>query len=201
MTRNAKPLILASASPRRSELLVRAQVPFDVKPCRLDEPRLRPAGCDPCAWAQALAYFKARAAAEALDDADVLGADTIVACNGELLGKPTDEFDARRMLESQAGCASDVITGVAIVSVRARQIVARRISAALTRVWMRDDMKLREAYLSSGDWAGKAGAYGIQNVGDALVERIEGSFSNVVGLPIELTLRMLTDRERCAPAG
>ena len=93
------------------------------------------------------------------------------------------------MLEFQAGRACAVITGVCLVCLDAAR--RRCIQHAITDVWMRDAQEEREEYLRSGDWRGKAGAYGIQNLGDKLVERIEGSFSNVVGLPLELVARML----------
>ena len=140
-------------------------------------------------WAQGLAYFKARAVAEHHPDCWVLGADTIVACNGEILGKPADLDDARRMLELQTQHMGRVITGVCLM--RVGEATRRFSRAEVTCVWMRDDRRAREAYLRGGDWAGKAGAYGIQNVRDRLVERIEGSFSNVVGLPLEAVGRML----------
>ena len=182
-------LILASASPRRHELLRSIVTRFDVRVCPLEEPHRRPADVSPSAWATALAYFKATAVADDAPGRWVLGADTIVTCGRELLGKPRDLADARRMLHLQAGQPCDVITGVALV--RGGDCPRRYLLAAVTRVWMRDDPAEIEAYLESGDWAGKAGAYGIQNVGDKLVERIEGSFSNVVGLPVERVRRLL----------
>lgn len=183
------PLILASASPRRHELLRELGVAFEVRASPLPEPaRLAPA-VSPRGWAEALAYFKARSVSRSWAGRWVLGADTIVACGPHVLGKPVDERDALRMLELQTGTPSDVITGVALV--REDETVTRCVSSAVTRVWMRDDKEAREAYLRSGDWRGKAGAYGIQDVGDVLVERIEGSRSNVVGLPLELLGRML----------
>lgn len=182
-------LILASASPRRSALLRQAGIAHDVDPCDLREPDTRPDGLSAAAWAMALAYFKARRVAERHAGRWVLGADTVVECGGQVLGKPRDPADARRMLELQARKPADVWTGVALV--RASGAVAvRRLLAVRTRVWMRDDPQAREAYLASGHWAGKAGAYGIQDIGDALVERIEGSFSNVVGLPVERLVRL-----------
>ena len=182
-------LILASASPRRRNLLAELGLRFDVHACTLPEPQRKPASVAPAAWAEALACFKARAVAERFPGRWVLGADTIVVCGEELLGKPDGLDDARRMLELQAGRATDVITGVCVLwsAEPSRRIVAHDI----TTVWMRDAADEREAYLSSGDWRGKAGAYGIQSVGDRLVERIDGSFSNVVGLPRSLVKRML----------
>lgn len=188
-------LILASSSARRRELLEQAGVLFEVVPCPLPEPVSRPSAAGPAAWAEALAHFKARAVADAFPRRRVLGADTLVHC-GEVLGKPADAADARRMLESQAGRATDVITGLCLAQAWPSRAARRVIAHAVTRVWMRDDPQEREAYLRSGDWAGKAGAYGIQDVGDRLVERIEGSYSNVVGLPVELLRRMLAHVER-----
>lgn len=184
---SAQPLILASASPQRKALLEQLGRPFEVRASPFAEPESRPAGVGGRAWAAALAYFKARAVADSAGGACVLGADTVVACGGELLGKPRDLAAARRMLELQAGRACDVITGVALL----RSGGSRQIALAVTRVWMRSDRRELERYLESGDWQGKAGAYGIQTVGDRLVERIEGSFSNVVGLPLELVARLL----------
>lgn len=182
-------LILASGSPRRRVLLAELDVVFEVVPCTLPEPSAKPERVAPAAWATALAYFKAAAVAREHVDRWVLGADTVVACRGMLLGKPRGRDDARRMLELQAGVRSDVITGLALV--RVGGAVERRLTHAATGVWMRDDAATRAVYLQSGDWAGKAGAYGIQTVGDALVERLAGSFSNVVGLPLATTAKLL----------
>lgn len=185
----AATLILASASPQRRALLATILPRFDVHPCPLREPDSPPPATNPRAWAAALAYFKARAVAEENPGRWVLGGDTVVVCAGALLGQPRALDDAQRMLRLQAGRVSDVITGTSLVRVAER--VERHVAAAVTRVWMRDDPAAIEAYLAGGDWAGKAGAYGIQDVGDRLVERIDGSFSNVVGLPVELVARLL----------
>ncbi len=161
---------------------------FDVVPCPYAEPEDCADGVLPHSWALSLAHFKARAVADRHPDRWVVGADTIVVCNGEVLGKPRDLADARRMLEVQARAVSVVLTGVCLL--RWGTTITRHAQVDTTRVWMRDDSAAREVYLATGDWAGKAGAYGIQNVGDRLVDRIEGSFSNVVGLPLELLARM-----------
>jgi septum formation protein len=182
-------IILASASARRNELLMRIYPAFDVQPCPFREPERRSRRVQPQQWASAVAYFKARSVAERQPGRWVLGADTLVACDGELLGKPRDRDDARRMLELQTRRVSDVITGVCLV--RSGDSPERLGACDVTRVWMRDDPAAREQYLRGSDWDGKAGAYGIQNVGDRLVARIEGSFSNVVGLPLPLVARML----------
>lgn len=200
----APPLILASASPRRRELLAQVWPAFEVEPCPYEEPERRSEQVQPRLWVQALAYFKARAVAERHPEHWVLAADTAVSCAGRLLGKPRDLAEARQMLEWQAREVSEVLTGVCLL--RRGVQPRRRTDVAATRVWMRDDPAARAAYLASGDWAGKAGAYGIQTAGDRLVARIEGSFSNVVGLPVELVARMLADiglpvRAACAAPG
>jgi septum formation protein len=182
-------LILASASPRRRELLQTVAAPFEDCECPYAEPDAKPDSVSPRGWAEALAYFKARAVAEANPGRLVLGADTIVTCEEHLLGKPRDLPDARRMLLLQAGRRCDVITGVCLV--RMDGFPRRLFATDATAVWMRAIPAEIEAYLQSGAWAGKAGAYGIQDSGDRLIERIEGSFSNVVGLPVELVARML----------
>ncbi len=181
-------LILASASPRRRQLLSELGLRFEVCPSALPEPEQKPESVTAQAWAEALAYFKARSVAENSPGRWVLGADTIVTCDRHMLGKPNNLADARRMLELQAGRATEVITGVCLLlrTDRIRRILQHQV----TTVWMRDAPEQREDYLRGGDWRGKAGAYGIQNVGDRLVERIDGSFSNVVGLPRDLIARI-----------
>jgi septum formation protein len=164
-------------------------VPFDVEPCPLAEPACKPATIAPARWAEALAHFKARAVAESNRGRWVLGADTVVVCAGRLLGKPRDADEARQMLELQAGRATEVISGVCVL--RCRDETRRLMGHEVTLVWMRDAPDVRRAYLASGDWLGKAGAYGIQDVGDQLVERVVGSTPNVVGLPLALVEQML----------
>lgn len=192
-------IILASASPQRSVLLRRLGIEFEVVPCGIDEPSHPPAGVVASAWSMALAYFKARYVADRHPGRCVLGADTVVWCAGELLGKPKDVCDARRMLTMQMGRESSVVTGVACVCVSCGHFdrgtgesrPLRWIGHDVTRVFMRSDAELLGEYLASGDWAGKAGAYGIQSTGERLVERVVGSFDNVVGLPSETVLRMM----------
>lgn len=187
-------LILASASPRRRDLAPKLGWDVVIHPCRIPEPALPPQSVAPRAWAAALAYFKARAVGEAQRNQVVLGADTIVAVDHRILGKPADEHEARAMLNIQAGRSSEVITGICLLRIGAA--AARLISCDVTRVWMRDDPSERERYLVSGEWAGKAGAYGIQDMGDRLVEKVEGSLTNVVGLPLEKLARLLAQWTR-----
>lgn len=181
-------LVLASASPRRRELLAQLVEPFDVCPSPLPEPEAKPARLSPFAWTEYLARYKAEGVRSRFPSAVILGADTIVLCSGEILNKPLDVDDAKRMLRLQLQQPSEVITGICVLLPADRP----RVAHAVTRVWMRPDEAEMEAYLRTGDWRDKAGAYGIQTVGDRLVERIEGEFSNVVGLPLNRTRELLT---------
>ncbi len=222
-----KELILASASPQRHALLSRLGVPFRVVVSPRTEPANMPPATRPRAWACALAYHKARAVVDLLRTpsgsaprgAVVLGADTVVHCDGQLLGKPQDLADARRMLMLQAGRDCEVITGVALLAVGAGGRVERagsesapaaaleaatarpsgdlaarrRIFAVSTLVRLRDDRIAMESYLASGDWSGKAGAYGIQSLDDRMVESVRGSFTNVIGLPLAEVAKALRE--------
>jgi septum formation protein len=180
-------LILASGSPRRHELLARLGIPFEIRRADTDETP-RP-GESPETLVVRLAVSKALGAARA--DETVLGADTVVALDGQLLGKPVDEADARRMLRRLSGRVHQVWTGVAVSSPVAdgRREQAR---AACTEVRFRalDDTEI-EAYVASGEPADKAGAYAIQGAGGGFVEQIDGDYDNVVGLPLRLVVDLL----------
>ncbi len=157
----------------------------------IDEPTDLGASLSPAGLAEALAYFKARSVADVREAACVVGADTIVATAGpssRVLGKPADRHDAERMLRSLSGTRHQVITGVAVIGPGAR----RQIASDLTYVTMRPmtDSEIA-AYLESGEWIGKAGAYAIQETADRFVDKVEGSFSNVVGLPVEMVVGMI----------
>ncbi len=181
-------LVLASSSPRRRALLEAAGVQFEVVDPPLDEPAQQNAALSPAQHAEALAYFKARAVAEARRDAVILAGDTIVCLGGEILGKAADADDARRMLSKLSGTRHAVITGVAILTPDGRRL----IDSAVTYVTMRQMSEAEiDAYVASGEWIDKAGAYAIQETADRYVQSVEGSFDNVVGLPTELVLRML----------
>lgn len=183
-------LILGSASPRRRKLLARLPVSFVVIPSTREEPALNQQDAHrPEEVATSIASFKAFNVSQAYPEHWVLGADTLVACQGEMLGKPIDRGDAERMLLMQAREPSIVITGLALV--RQQPTLTHIQLAERTTVWMRSNPSLRNQYLDGEDWRDKAGAYGIQSVGDELVERIEGSFSNVVGLPVERVAELL----------
>jgi septum formation protein len=135
-----------------------------------------------------VALAKAEAVAPAFPGAIVLGADTAVVIDREVLGKPVDDRDAARMLAALAGRAHDVITGIALVG-GSRTVVA----VESTTVWMRDlsDDAIRD-YIASGEPRDKAGAYGIQGLASRFIPRIEGSYTNVVGLPVAAVSRLLS---------
>jgi septum formation protein len=178
-------LILASSSPRRAELLTAAGIPFEVVKVGVDESvqRLEPPGDH----VRRLARQKAEAALTLHPDRLVLGADTIVLVGGEMMGKPIDREDAIRMLRSLSGREHEVMTGVALISKRKAVVEVAR-----TRVWMNplSDAEVAE-YVASGEPLDKAGAYGIQGLGARFIDRIQGSYSNVVGLPVALVYRLL----------
>lgn len=176
------PLILASSSPRRRELLRQVGLDFAVDPADVDE-RLLP-GESPGVFAVRIAVDKARAAAGRAGHGIVIAADTIVVLGDEVLGKPTDSRDAARMLGLLSGTEHHVLTGLAVMDVRSGRMVTQLAS---TKVWFRKlDRREIEAYVATGEPLDKAGAYGIQEKGSLLVQRIEGCYFNVVGLPLAL---------------
>jgi septum formation protein len=180
-------LWLASRSPRRRELLREAGIAYSLVDGEVDE-SYSP-GVSPEDVAEMLALRKARAGARHARGGLVLGADTVVAIGDTLFGKPTDRADAIRMLRLLSGREHRVVTGIALVDVATG---LARSARDCTRVWMRELPQVEiEAYVDSGESEGKAGAYAIQETGDRLVVRLEGSWSNVVGLPMELLGRML----------
>jgi septum formation protein len=192
---NKMRLILASASPRRAELLTEAGMGFEVVVSAAEEPEEKPAGLPVEVWPMCLAFMKATAVRgqikerRGMKDAVILGADTIVVEGGRILNKARDRGHARRMLSSLRGKTHRVVTGIALVQGegKGREERVRLSSAeALCRVKRVSDAWL-ERYLDSGLWKGKAGAYGIQDpLVDPFVELVEGEFGTVVGLPVKL---------------
>jgi septum formation protein len=178
-------LVLASASPRRREILHLLGLDHEVRPSAVEETILPGEGAE--AAARRLAVEKASTGV-ALANEVILGADTLVVLGGEILGKPADEAEALRMLLKLQGRDHRVCTGLALR-------MGERVEAdvAVTRVWFRSlDAAECEEYVGSGEPLDKAGAYGIQGLGAALVQRIEGEYFNVMGLPVQLMLSLLT---------
>lgn len=185
-------LVLASASPRRRELLTQAGYAFTVHPAHIPEDPL--AGEEPLAYVTRLAREKAQAVYGQLagdlarDGAlTVLGADTTVTLDEQILGKPEDAGDAARMLRMLSGRSHRVITGVALATATGTEVAAE-----ITSVWFREvsDAEIA-AYVASGEPMDKAGGYGIQGRAARWIPRVEGCYFNVVGLPIALVSRML----------
>jgi septum formation protein len=171
-------LILASASPRRAELLRAAGIPFEVSSIEIDERFL--GGEAPEAAVARLARSKASAVAARHQDAVVLGADTTVVVNGEALGKPADAVDAARMLRLLSGRAHDVLTGVCLCSDGQTLVYVEQTAVRVVNL-SEEDIAW---YVATGEPRDKAGAYAIQGLGSRFIEGIDGSYSNVVGLPI-----------------
>jgi septum formation protein len=181
-------LVLASASPRRADLLTSAGFVFEVRPVAIDE-SVRP-GEGAADYVRRLAVVKAETAADpSRSDELVLGADTAVVIDGRILGKPRDDEDAAAMLRQLAGRAHEVLTGVALwhggrtVSDVACTLVQFGLLSEEDLAW----------YVASGEPRDKAGAYGIQGLASRFIERIDGSYTNVVGLPVALVARLVRD--------
>ena len=182
--RTPPPIILASQSPRRAELIARLELTFDVLPADIDESYRE--GETPPAHAERLAREKAMVVAKTHPHALVVGSDTIVVVDGHVLGKPRDRAHAVEMLRRLSGREHEVCTGVAVA-------LGDRVESGLERVRVRFralDAGLCEAYVATGEPMDKAGAYGIQGFGSAIVEGIEGDYFAVMGLPVVRMLRL-----------
>ena len=180
-------LILASASPRRRELLTQAGLRFDIVPAHIDESR-QPSE-DPVRYVHRLALEKAQAISALHPGAIVLGADTTVVLDGEVLHKPADIHEAERMLRALSGRAHQVHTGIAIVC---GSIHRSQVETTTVTFGMISEGDLAH-YLASGDSLDKAGGYGIQGYAARWITRIEGDFFNVMGLPIAATVGLLSE--------
>jgi septum formation protein len=184
MDSTSPPLILASGSPRRHELLLHLGIPFQIDPSGIDESPIP--GLSPAQLVHALALAKARDVAHRRPDAVVIGADTLVDLDGQALAKPRDPEDALRMLRLLSGRAHQVHTGVAVC--RGAYVGSCVVSST---VYMRSSTdQILAAYVAGGEPMDKAGAYAVQGEGSALIDRVEGSYLAVIGLPL-LALRDL----------
>ena len=186
-------LVLASASPRRQELLRNAGISFVVQPADVDETPLAGESARECA--ERLAREKALKVWRSRPDDVVLGADTVVVVEGENLGKPVDAEDAARMLRMLSGRTHEVITGVCVAGIRVQgsEVSPPFTASETTLVTMSaiSENEIRE-YVATSEPMDKAGAYAIQGMASRWIHRIEGDYSNVVGLPVGLVYRMLT---------
>lgn len=182
-------LILASTSPRRKQLLTEAGYRFEAVPPKVDEETFPRTAESTQGYAEELALAKARSVAADFPDALVLGADTLCDFDGEVIGKASDADEAERITRTLFSKPHLVVTGLALVRIRDGIEIVR---SEVTTVYPRrlTESQIAE-HVAGGAWEGKAGAYAIQELGDTFVERIDGSFTNVVGLPMELLRRLL----------
>lgn len=181
------PIILASASPRRSELLEQIGVPFSVQPAHIDEtPRVAEAAGD---YVERLAREKALAVAVDFPGKQVLGSDTSVVLGGAILGKPCDASEARAMLARLSGKTHQVMTAIALAE--DGRCVSRLVITEVTFRMLQDEEIA--AYVATGEPMDKAGSYGIQGLGGIFVKELKGSYSAVAGLPLQETAALLAD--------
>ena len=173
-------IVLASTSPQRSAILAQLRIPFEAVAPAFEEE----SGGDP------LEHAAGKARSVDGGDRPVLGVDTVVLCRGEQLGKPADENDARRMLETLSGWEHEVVSGLCL---RRGEWEELHSETTLVRFRPLDDNDVVH-YLRSGEWQSRAGAYAIQGLGASLVEQVEGDYLNVVGLPGALLVRLLAER-------
>ena len=184
----APPLLLASSSPQRRAILMQLGIPFELLPPRYDE--ADPPEADALAVVQEHAQGKARSVAGDAGERPVLGIDTAVVLGGHIYGKPADAGEAEAMLEALSGQTHAVISGLCLVTPGWEHVDADTSFVTFRKLTPRD----LGTYVASGEWEGRAGAYAIQGRGAGLVERIEGDYLNVVGLPAALLVRLLVER-------
>jgi septum formation protein len=184
----APPILLASTSPQRRAILEQLGIPFDVVAPRYEEHD--PPDADPVSLVREHARGKAASVAAEAGERPVLAVDTTVVSAGRIYGKPAGPEGAAAMLDALGGNTHEVVSGLCLRT-RAWEEVAHEV----TRVTFRPlDARDIAAYVATGEWEGRAGAYAIQGVGGSLVERIEGDYLNVVGLPAALLVRLLAVR-------
>ncbi len=184
-------IVLASASPRRQELLRNAGIDFVVHPANIEEVQF--AGESATQFAERMAREKARAVRKATADSWILGADTVVVVGDEVLGKPENQQDASRMLRLLSGRKHQVITGVCLLGNGFEDVRSETTAVHFSAL---SDADIRE-YVASGEPMDKAGAYAIQGSASRWITTIEGEYSNIVGLPVDLVSRMLREHN-CA---
>ncbi len=183
--------ILASASPRRKQLLADAGYEFTVVRPDIDESAFSVEGIEAYEYAGKLALFKAKSVAEKYPNCLVIGADTVVDFKGRIIGKPADAKEAERITNKLFSVPHKVITGIAIVRLSDNKELVESDTTAVYPRKMTAEQVLE--HIKSGSWRDKAGAYAIKEYGDEFIERIEGSLTNVMGLPMELLESLLAE--------
>ena len=183
-------VILASSSPRRADLLSQIGLTFEIYPSDIEEPTFN-GSITPASATQQLASMKAKSVAERYTEGVIIGADTLVAYKNELIGKPDNPEHARSILKKLSGKKHKVVTGVCLINVElSKEITWNEV----TKVYFRELNPVEiEEYVNCGEPLDKAGAYGIQGRGAAFVNRIEGCYFNVVGLPLASLIEQLSD--------
>ena len=185
------PLLLASISPQRREILRQLDIPFDaVEPRYKETPANAEKGSDPLTVVTEHARGKARSVLDTAEDRPVLGVDTEVVIDGELLGKPDGATEAEAMLERLSGRTHEVVSGLCLVTPAWEELHHETTLVKFRPLTARD----LAHYIGSREWEHRAGGYAIQGLGASLVERIEGDYLNVVGLPAALLVRLLAQR-------
>jgi septum formation protein len=184
----APPLLLASTSPQRRAILTQLGIPFEVVPPRYEE--ADPAGAEPSELVRDHARGKARSVAATAGELPALGVDTAVVLDGLIYGKPSGPEDATGMLERLSGRTHVVVSGLCLITPGWEELHHEETRVRFRALTARDLAR----YVASREWEGRAGAYAIQGLGGALVERIEGDYLNVVGLPGALLVRLLAER-------
>ncbi len=188
-------IILASGSPRRRQLLTEAGYELTVVQPDIDESAFPAKGIEACEYAKLLALAKARSVAQKHPDCLVIGADTVVDFQGQIIGKPGDATEAEQITKKLFSAPHKVITGIAVV----RLSDGIELAATDTTTVCPKKMTAEQIaeHIKSGSWRDKAGAYAIKQTGDEFIERIEGSLTNVMGLPMELLESLLADPKIC----
>ena len=182
-------IVLASASPRRKQLLAEAGYKFTVCPADIDESAIPAEGIEPREYAKRLALAKAKSVAAGFPNRLVIGADTVVDFKGEIVGKPCDAKEAKEITRKLFSRPHKVITAVAVVRLSNG---IKMVESDTTTVYPKKMTEKQIArHIEDGSWRGKAGAYAIQEGADEFIEKIDGSLTNVMGLPMELLERML----------
>ena len=184
-----KTIILASASPRRKELLEKIGLRFEVEPSNYEEDM--PSALEPHEFAQKISLEKAKVVASKHKNAIVIAADTFIIFGSQILGKPHTEKEARKMLETISGKPHSVITGFSIIDTGTSKTLSKSVE---TKIYIRK-LTLAEidAYVKSKEPLDKAGAYAIQGLGSVFVEKIEGDYFNVIGLPLSALTEALKE--------
>lgn len=189
MSKNNMKLVLASASPRREEILKKLNLKFTIVPAKIEEDSFDAA--DPVELVKTLALEKAKTVSKLVEDVLIIAADTVVVQNGQILGKPEDELEAKKMLRQLSSRQHQVITGLTVLN---SQTEASLVEYNITDVTMgKISEKEIENYISTGEPLDKAGAYAIQGFGGLFIKEIKGSYYSVMGLPIHQLKELLNN--------